>query len=206
MGPFWKNDSVAPRRGSVSILSALLILLGACTTSRNTNRGEMYPWKSASTGTLHLHATYTAPYCGGADPGPEGMPRPEPWRGSMYLRVATPDSAGIMAINDLQRPIFDTIRTDATGNGYLELPAGHYLLLDQDRVDEQRYRQLLKEHARPAMYTEPIDTACMHRWLHGPFGVVTIRGGDTTHLDLPLFDQCPWYNTPCVSYHGPLPP
>jgi hypothetical protein len=167
----------------------------------------MYPWKGGpGSGVLHLRATYTAPYCGGADPGPEGMPRPEPWRGSMFLRAATADSTGIMAPNDLQRPIVDTIRTDATGNGYLTLPAGHYLLLDQDRVDDRRYQQLLKDHDRPALHTDAIDKACLERWLHGPFGVVTITGGDTTRVELPLFDQCPWYNTPCVSYHGPLPP
>ena len=124
----------------------------------------------------------------------------------MYLRAATTDSMGLMARNELQRPILDTIRTDATGNGYLELSAGHYLLLDQDRVDDRRYQQLLKDHDRPALHTDAIDKACLGRWLHGPFGVVTIRGGDTTLVDLPLFDQCPWYNTPCVSYHGPLPP
>ena len=187
-------------------LVGIVLLLGACSTERIMDPGFFDPEKSSPTGILHLHATYTAPYCGGADPGPEGMPRPMPWRGAMYLRMATPDSTGLMALNDLQQPIQDTIRTDATGNGYLELPAGYYLLLDQDRVDDQRYRQLLKDHARPAMYTEPIDKDCLDLWLHGPFGVVTIRGGDTTHMDLPLFDQCPWYNTPCVNYHGPLPP
>ncbi|HQW85725.1 MAG TPA: hypothetical protein PLH93_01000 [Flavobacteriales bacterium] len=134
------------------------------------------------------------------------MPRPVPWRGAMYLRVATPDSNGIMALNELGRPIIDTIRTDGNGNGYRVLPAGHYLLLDQDRVDDRRYRQLLMDHARPALYTEPVDKACLDRWLHGPFGVVTIRGGDTAHVELDLIDQCPWTNTPCVHYHGPLPP
>ena len=157
-------------------------------------------------GVLHLHATYTAPYCGGADPGPEGSPRPMPWRGAMYLRLATPDSTGLMERNELQRPIVDTIRTDATGNGYLELPLGSYLLLDQEHVDDRRYQQVLKDHDRPTLHTDAIDKACLDRWLHGPFGVVSIRSGDTTHVELPLFDQCPWYNTPCVNYFGPLPP
>ncbi len=166
----------------------------------------MYPWKvSRGTGVLHLHASYTAPYCGGADPGND-LPRPEPWQGRIFLRAATPDSSGIMAPNDPQRPIVDTIRTDATGNGHLTLPAGHYLLLDQDRVDDRRYQQLLKDHSKPAMNTEPIDKECLDRWLYGPFGVVAINGGDTTRVELPLFDRCPWYNTPCVRYNGPLPP
>lgn len=189
------------------VLLGPVLVLVACSTTRTIDRGEMDPRQDArGTGTLHLHATYNAPYCGGADPGPEGMPRPVPWRGAMYLRVATPDSTGIMAPNELERPIIDTIRTDGTGNGYRVLPAGHYLLLDQDRVDDRRYRQLLMDHARPALYTEPVDKTCLDRWLRGPFGVVTIHGGDTTHVELPLFDQCPWYNTPCVNYHGPLPP
>ena len=188
------------------LLGPALVLVACCTTS-TTNNGAIHPWNGErGSGVLHLHATYTAPYCGGADPGPEGMPRPVPWRGAMYLRVATPDSNGIMALNELGRPIIDTIRTDGNGNGYRVLPAGHYLLLDQDRVDDRRYRQLLMDHARPALYTEPVDKACLDRWLHGPFGVVTIRGGDTAHVELDLIDQCPWTNTPCVHYHGPLPP
>jgi hypothetical protein len=181
-------------------------MLAACSTRRINEPGFFDPEKDPRTGTLHLHVTHTAAYCGGADPGPEGMPRPQPWQGSMYLRAATPDSTGRMALNDLQRPILDTIRTDATGNGYLELPVGSYLLLDQEHVDDRRYRQLLTDHARPAMYTEPIDTTCLERWLHGPFGVVSIVRGDTARVDLPLFDRCPWYSTPCVEYHGPLPP
>ncbi|HMQ75165.1 MAG TPA: hypothetical protein PKE21_01610 [Flavobacteriales bacterium] len=189
------------------VLFGPALVLVACSTTRTTDRGEVYPWNGGrGSGVLHLHATYTAPYCGGADPGPEGMPRPMPWRGAMYLRAAAPDSSGVMAPNELQRPIVDTIRTDATGHGTLSLPAGYYLLLDQDRVDERRYQQLLKEHGRSTLHTDAIDKACLDRWLHGPFGVVTIRGGDTTHVELPLFDQCPWYSTPCVSYHGPLPP
>lgn len=124
----------------------------------------------------------------------------------MYLRRAEPDSSGMFAINDLRQPIHDTIRTDATGNGYLRLPAGYYLLLDRERVDRRKHDALLREHARPAMYTEPIDTACMQRWLYGPFGVVHITGGDTLRVDLPMHGECPWYATPCVSYHGPLPP
>lgn len=190
---------------SCPLLTAISILV-SCSgrhISRTDPRNEL---TMPRTGVLHLHATYTAPYCGGADPGPEGMPLPKPWQGRMYLRAVSPDSSGTMALNDPQHPIIDSMRTDSMGNGYRKLPVGHYLLLDQDRVDDRRYRQLLKDHARPAMYTEPIDKACLDRWLRGPFGVVTIRGGDTTHVELPLFDQCPWYATPCVSYHGPLPP
>jgi|688.fasta_scaffold04669_19 hypothetical protein len=188
------------------ILFGLALLVGACSTSRNTNQGEMHRWEGRGTGVLHLHATCTAPYCGGADPGPEGMPRTEPWQGPLFLRSATADSAGLFAINDLRSPIMDTVRTDRTGNGYVVLPAGSYLLLDQDQLNDKRYRQLLKDHAKPALYTEPIDKDCLERWLHGPFGVITITGGDTTHVELPLFDQCPWYNTPCLHYNGPLPP
>jgi hypothetical protein len=195
--------------GSASIHTVILgagFLLGACTGTRQIDHGSKNDQGRSLTGILHLHATYTAPYCGGADPGPDGMPRPQPWQGTMYLRRALPDSTGLFAINDLNAPIHDTVRTDRLGNGHLVLPAGAYLLLDQDRVDDVRYRQLLTDHAKPALYTEPIDKDCLDRWLHGPFGVITITGGDTSHVELPLFGQCPWYDTPCVRYNGPLPP
>lgn len=188
------------------VITGLALLLGACVVNRTTNRGEMYPWHEARSGVLHLRTTHTAPYCGGADPGPDGMPKPGPWQGMMFLRPATPDSTGRMALNDLTLPVTDTIRTDRTGNGYRTLKAGTYVLLDQDRVDDRRYRQLLKDHAEARMYTEAIDKACLEHWLRGPFGAVAIVAGDTTRIDLNLFDQCPWYNTPCVGYLGPLPP
>jgi hypothetical protein len=188
-------------------LAGVAVLLVSCATPTSTLDGAMYDWKkSKGTGVLHLRATYTAPYCGGADPGPEGMPRPHPWQGAMFLRAANPDSAGRFALNDLHSPVIDTIRTDGSGNGYVVLPAGSYLLLDQDRVDDVRYRQLLRDHAKPKQYTEAIDPQCLDRWLHGPFGVIVIQRGDTLLVDLPLHDQCPWYNTPCVHYSGPLPP
>lgn len=179
----------------------------ACSTSRHPNEGAVYDWKHAKgSGVLYIQATYTPAYCGGADPGPEGMPRAQPWSGRMFIRAARPDSTGRFAINDLREPVLDTIRMDGDGHGHLPLPEGDYLLLDQDRVDDKRYRTLLHDHAKPALYTEPIDTACMRRWLHGPFGVFRIASNDTLHLEYPMHGQCPWYDTPCVSYHGPLPP
>ncbi|MBK6341499.1 MAG: hypothetical protein IPF41_02630 [Flavobacteriales bacterium] len=187
------------------MLMCVLPLL-ACTTNRINGPGAHNKVQVLRTGVLHLHATHTSAYCGGADPGPEGMPRPEPWYGPMFLRPAEPDSTGTMAPNDLSVSITDTIRTDHTGHGYRTLPVGSYLLLDADRVNDKRYQQLLNDHAKPVLYTDPIDKACLDRWLHGPFGVVRINGGDTVHVELPLLEQCPWYNTPCVNYHGPLPP
>lgn len=134
------------------------------------------------------------------------MPRAQPWNGKMFIRGARPDSTGEFAINDLREPILDTIQMNSEGHGYLALPASQYLLLDQDRVDDRRFRDLLRDFAKPAMYTQPIDTACMLNWLYGPFGVLRITLGDTLHLEYPMHGQCPWYATPCVTYNGPLPP
>lgn len=181
-------------------------MLSACSTHRITEPGVLDPGKARRTGVLQLHVTNTAAYCGGADPGPEGMPRPMPWRGSFFVRAATPDSTGRMASNDLLRPIIDTISTDGKGRAIMEIPPGHYLLLDQEHVDDRYYEKLLKDHAKPTMYTDPIDTACLRRWLQRPFGVITIDRGDTTAVELPLFERCPWYSTPCMNYFGPLPP
>ncbi|MBK9761641.1 MAG: hypothetical protein IPO90_17175 [Flavobacteriales bacterium] len=109
-------------------------------------------------------------------------------------------------MNDLHEPILDTIIMNEEGNGYLELPAGCYLLLDKDRLNDSTYRQLLRDFAKPAMYTQSIDTACMRNWLYGPFGVIKLLAGDTTHEELGLRGYCPWDDTPCVRYNGPLPP
>ena len=189
------------------VFCAFIACCLSCSSRRQTNDGNMhYLQRDTGNGVFHLQCTYTAPYCGGAEPDPSDYPRPQPWSGTMYIRAARPDSSGLFAVNDLHEPILDTIRMNGEGEGYLLLPAGHYLLLDQDRVDDRKYRELLRDHSKPAMYTGPIDTACMRQWLRGPFGVFTIAGGDTLHMEYPMHGQCPWYATPCVSYNGPLPP
>jgi hypothetical protein len=168
---------------------------------------RLYPKSTdAPTGVLHLHCTWTEPYCGGAEPDPRDLPRPVPWSGRLFIRAAAPDSTGKMAINDLRRPIIDSIRMDGAGHGHLTLPFGDYLLLDRDRLNDRKARQLGKDHGKPAMYTEPIDTACLRQWLHGPFGVFSITSRDTLQMEYPMYGQCPWYATPCVRYNGPLPP
>jgi len=124
----------------------------------------------------------------------------------MYIRMAAPDSTGRFAINDIELPITDSIRTDGNGQGYLALPPGSYLLLDRERKDRTKHDQLLRDFADPTPHQDEVNKACLKQWLHGPFGVLFIAAGDTMHVELPLHGQCPWYSIPCVNYRGPLPP
>lgn len=189
------------------LIGGAVACLIACTTQPPLSDSGTDPRiKASGLGILHLHCTYTASYCGGAEPDPSEYPRATPWRGRMFIREAHDDSTGMFAMNDLHEPILDTIIMNEEGNGYLELPAGCYLLLDKDRLNDSTYRQLLRDFAKPAMYTQPIDTACMRNWLYGPFGVIKLLAGDTTHEELGLRGYCPWDDTPCVRYNGPLPP
>lgn len=178
---------------------AILVLLSSCADRHAVMDGFL------RSGTLHMHCTWTDPYCGGAEPDPADYPRPQPWAGRMFIRAARPDSTGKLAINDLRQPT-GMIQMNREGDGYLTLPPGQYLLIDEDRADDRKYRELLRDFAKPAMYYEPIDTACLRQWLNGPFGVLSITSGDTLHVDYPIVGQCPWYATPCVRYNGPLPP
>lgn len=189
-----------------TLASILMLFSTGCSTMHRSSLSEPSGRdRTPSNGVLHVSATYQPAYCGGADPGLD-YPRAHPWRGSMYLRLAQVDSTGKFALNDTGAPLVDSVRTDGLGQGYVSLPEGIYLLLDRDRVDDRRYRQLLRDHSKPTLHTQPIDTACLRQWLHGPFGVVTIRAGDTTRVDLPFFGHCPWNDTPCVPYFGPYPP
>lgn len=182
-------------------------VIAACGGTRTVHDGHGDPaGTAAGTGVLHIHATWTEPWCGGAHPEPGEWPLTRPWSGRMYVRPARPDSTGRFAMNELAVPIFDSIKMDGTGHGWLTLPAGTYLIMERDRTDRARHDRLLREHAGPTMHTAAIDTACMRRWLHGPFPVHAITADDTLHMDLPLHGQCPWYATPCVAYFGPLPP
>lgn len=194
--PWW---NAIPPEGMLRPV-VIAVLLASCANRHIVEDGFF------ESGTLHLHCTWTDPYCGGAEPDPDDYPRPQPWQGKMFIRAARPDSTGKLAFNDLRKPILGTIQMNTEGHGYLQLPAGDYLFLDQDRVDDGKYRELLRDHRKPLMYTEPIDTACLRQWLHGPFGVFTIASGDTLHMEYTLHGQCPWYSTPCVRYNGPLPP
>jgi len=178
---------------------AIVALLSSCANRQAVMDGFF------QSGTIHLHCTWTDPYCGGAEPDPADYPRPQPWSGKMFIRAARPDSTGKLAINDLREPT-GLIQMNREGDGYLALPPGQYLLIDADRADDRKYRELLRDHSKPTLYNEPIDTACLRQWLIGPFGVCDISSGDTLHVDYPLYGKCPWHATPCVRYNGPLPP
>ncbi|MBK8498437.1 MAG: hypothetical protein IPL52_06360 [Flavobacteriales bacterium] len=140
------------------------------------------------------------------EPDPSQWPRTTPWSGHMYIRSAVPDSTGRFAINDVKQPIHDSVLTNGSGHGHLALPPGNYLLLDRDRVDRTRHDLILRNFTKPSLHQDAVDKDCLKRWLHGPFGVITIAAGDTLHMELPMHGQCSWYSTPCVAYHGPLPP
>ena len=197
-------NGIAPEIMRRPLMMALL--LASCADRHLVEDVFFVRAPQAGTGTLHLHCTWTEPYCGGAEPDPGDYPRPAPWSGRMYIRAAEPDSTGNMAVNDLRKPVIDSIQLNSEGHGHLTLPVGDYLLLDGDRVNDRRACQLRRDHTKPVMYTEPIDTACLRQWLRGPFGVLRITGGDTLHVEHPMHGQCPWYATPCVRYNGPLPP
>lgn len=206
---WWTAMPLDVLRGAIGFVT----LIGAVACSRSSHPpGKGYDMYNRSVGpggkhgVLHLRATWSEPWCGGMEPEPGVWPRTTPWRGRMYIRAAKPDSTGRFAINDVDLPIFDTIRTDGSGNGYLALPPGHYLVLDRDRVDRARHDQILRDFARPTPHQDAVNKDCLKQWLHGPFGVIRIAARDTLHLDLPLHGQCPWYSNPCVNYRGPLPP
>src|SRR4030095_16099069 len=107
-------------------IGAAWVLLASCAV-HSPPQTPLYPeisgrGRAPRAGVLQLHITWTEPYCGGAEPDPSELPRPQPWQGSMYLRPAKPDSSGRMAINDLRVPVTDTIRTGPAGDGVIELP------------------------------------------------------------------------------------
>lgn len=192
------------RMAPLTMQIVLIALIFGCTGPRPAAKSKVLA--VPTTGVLELHCTYTDPYCGGAEPDPDQLPRPQPWVGWMFLRKAHPDSTGLFGLNDLREPITDTIRMDRDGKGLVVLPVGTYVLLDEDHVNDTRYKALLRDHSKPVMYTDAIDTVCLRQWLQGPFGVLTITAVDTLRQELPMHGQCPWYSIPCVSYHGPLPP
>lgn len=196
---------MSPCRACLWRSSILVLLLSACAT-RLAQERIVPADNQGRSGVLHLRCTTTDPYCGGAEPDPDDLPRPHPWTGTLYLRPVIPDSTGTSAINDVREPVTDTVRMNTAGEGYVRLPAGHYVLIDRDHLDTRRYEQLLRDFTVPARDNDPIDTACLRQWLRGPFPVLTIHGGDTLHITHPQYGRCPWYATPCVGYHGPLPP
>ena len=178
----------------------------ACSGRRIVDPGFFDPDQSQRSGFLHLHCTWTEPYCGGAEPDPEQLPRPTPWRTTFFVRATIPDSSGRTAFNDPDAPLADSVVTGADGQGTTTLPTGDYLLIDRDRVDRVRHDRILRDHAKPSGANDAADPDCLRRWLLGPFQVIRITPDDTLSVRIDERGNCPWYSTPCVSYHGPLPP
>lgn len=157
-------------------------------------------------GILHIHSTWTDPHCGGALLIQEDGRHALPWNGPHYVRLVDAAPGADKALNDVDRPIIDTLRTQGDGHGYLALAPGPYIIVDKDRINDKQYQTYRRKYATGNDHYDPIDTACLRQWMHGPFKVVRITAGDTTHAPVALSGRCSWHSVPCRQYKGPLPP
>lgn len=151
--------------------------------------------------TVELIITQTHAYCGGAEPTPELLEllrTPAPFEGkTIHLRKGK--------TNCIHKKIVTTITTDTTGMVTLNLPAGIYSVVDDDKKDKKKYRSLLKRFSTASASRSAIDKPCLNDWLKQPEAIIEVKEGGN-RFTINFHHRCDWDAIPCSSYSGPLPP
>ena len=131
-------------------------------------------------------------YCGGANPGEEAlaeMAKPKPWANKkIFIKTG--------GQNLLKNKIIKEIVSDSHGNFSLSLPPGIYCIVEASKTQSLKF---------PSDPYQSVDTACMKNQLSACDYSFTIKNKNISNILITYHHHCAW-TTPCVSYHGPLPP
>lgn len=143
--------------------------------------------------------TFSSAYCGGTEPTDEQLWRlaqTRPYANKrFYLKHGT--------VNTLEKPVIDTINSDAEGRFELQLSAGEYCILQDQQLD----RWILDwydSNQRNIIFTT--DTNCLENWWDQCIVQFTVTDSNVTlsniHVSRPCFLP---EGVPCLIYNGPIP-
>lgn len=161
-----------------------MLFISAC-VSANTSQKKLY--------TVHFHITQSSDWCSGVAPGPETyeqMTRPRDYVGvHVYIKKGPQ--------NHINSKIITEGITDSSGNLSVQLPAGNYILLREDKLKSI----VFPKNDEYCTW----DSICIkNEWLKGDLSFVVNDSSDK-NLILDFRKHCTW-STPCMNYSGPLPP
>lgn len=142
------------------------------------------------TGTVEKHS----PYCGGDEPA-EGAPgiSVAGWAGvKLYVRKGT--------VNSAKKPVILEFVTDEKGSFSLQLPAGNYCIIQEEKV-----KPLNLNYYRNLEQMEITSEDCLKQWWKKCHTTLHVGEKDITGFTIIVKGSC--YSTnPCLNYTGPPPP
>ena len=141
-------------------------------------------------------------HCGGDELGEEDLKelaRPFTISGTeFYIRKGK--------TNDVSKPIYKTITTDKEGKFKIDLPAGDYVIVEAEKKDKTKYNEYLKNFKKKTETYDPIDKACLKKWLATPLAGFTVINSETPEIKIHIVKPCAWNAIPCANYTGSPPP
>jgi len=144
--------------------------------------------------------TATSSYCGGARPSGEILSqlatlRPQSNK-KIYLKKGE--------INSFDSKVFMELTTDTAGKFRAKLPAGKYLIVDEEKKDLSYYNKLLKEYKTATQSFEAVDTICLKEWYLKPDFTFEVKSDEVKNISVNYRKEC--FNLPCTQFRGPYPP
>ena len=146
--------------------------------------------------------TETSSYCGGAAPSDELIkeletPKPIAFK-KMFVKSGNVNKANAKVIKEFT--------TDSLGQFSLKLPYGQYCLVDEDKVNDAKYKLILTKYAVKTESNEPVDPKCLAKWFAQPDYIFSVSKKSAKKIAHNYHRACNWSGAPCVIYNGPFPP
>ena len=176
------------------ILIATVGLLLACSNSKEVHSDESQQKKYE----VVISATTTQVYCGGARPTEE-LRTPIP-ASNVFLYLRKGDT------NFIQKEIDYQLKTDDSGRAKVNLPAGTYSIVFENKKDVSVYNELLEKYGKETSYQTAIDTSCLTSYFKQPNAILKVKENGENEITVNRKLHCQWTRIPCSHYKGDLPP
>lgn len=145
--------------------------------------------------------TSSRSYCGGARPTDDVLREitsPKPLVSTeFYIRAGKE--------NDITKKIILTFTTDENGKFSFKIPAGDYVIIENNRKDKKYYNEILNKHEKATANYTALDTGCFNTWMKGSLYQFTIIDKKLENITWDMHTRC-FFSAPCVQYTGPYPP
>jgi hypothetical protein len=141
-------------------------------------------------------------YCGGARPSDQMLLDIE--KNSPLASTQFYIKAG--HTNDPSAPAIYSSITDEEGLAFVNLKAGDYLLVFDEKQDWSQYMRWKEEFATAKPPYGAMDTLCLRNWIQTPEAVFQVHADSSHVVEIVRTDKCFWNNIPCLEYLGSIPP